>query len=115
MGASRDGRGEADVSRAWAAVRRQLGKGGRRAAERDEPGLYEAAVAAAVADMTAEELAVLRRKGRVPDWFAGEVRRHIQVVDRPNLKDALLDPLSYWDTAPIQHATGAALAGMMSP
>jgi hypothetical protein len=68
-----------------------------------------------LADLTAEELAVLRRKGRVPDWFAGEVGRHVQAVDRPNLKEALMDPLDYWDTAPIQHATGAALAGMISP
>ncbi|MFL6077702.1 MAG: hypothetical protein ACJ73S_30425 [Mycobacteriales bacterium] len=114
MGASRDDTGsDGDVARAWGAVRRRLGGKGGKGAELE---VYAAALAAAVADMTAEELAVLRRKGRVPDWFVGEVRRHFRVVDRPNLKDAQVRPLTYEDTVPMKHAgaAAAALGGMMS-
>ena len=112
MGAVRDAR-EQTAQMAWRAVRGKLVKGrqGWDAAER----LFGPAVAAAVADMTADELAVLRRKGRVPDWFLGEVRRHVQAVDQMDLKNAQVRPLTYQDAAPIQHATAAALGGMASP
>src|SRR5690242_11608272 len=102
MGAVRDER-ELDAQRAWRAVRGKLVKGrrDRDAAER----VLGPAVAAAVADMTAGELAVLRRKGRVPDWFPGEVRRHSQAVDeadlKANLRDAQVRPVTYLDAAPM--------------
>jgi hypothetical protein len=108
MGASRGDTGsKGDVERAWGAVRRRLGGKGA------EFEVYAGALAAAVADMTAAELGVLRRRSHVPDWFVGEVRRHFQVVDRPNFKDAQVKPLSYEDTLPARHAGAAALAGMM--
>jgi hypothetical protein len=115
MGAVRDGR-ELTAQMAWRAVRGKLVKARRDgdAAER----VFGPAVAAAVADMTADELAVLRRRGKVPDWFLGEVRRNLQAVDeadlKANLKDAQVRPLTYQDAAPMKHAAAAALGGMAS-
>jgi hypothetical protein len=116
MGASRGDGDRTDEQLAWAAVRGKVRKVVEGPAEEVERVLAPA-VAAAVADMTAEERALLRRKGKLPDWFAGEVRRHFQQVELPNLDNAQVKTLTSQDADTIKHLQGAGLgafaAGMI--
>ena len=109
MGVPRGSRERTDEQLAWAAVRGKVLKLVEGPAEEVER-VFSPSVAAAVADMTVEERALLRRKGKVPDWFAGEVRRHFQQVEAPNLDNAQVKPLTSQDADTIKHMQVAGLA-----